>query len=67
MSRSVDEATGDEGFGGDEGDERTGAALATLLILAGGALFVFPEPVTSAVGAALVLAGVVAYLAEQFL
>ncbi|MFC4356973.1 hypothetical protein ACFO0N_03310 [Halobium salinum] len=48
-------------------EERSQEALAALFIVVGAALFVFPEPVTSAVGAALVLVGAVVFLADRFL
>ena len=38
--------------------------LATLLVLVGAALFFFPEPATSAIGVALVVVGVIAWLVE---
>lgn len=63
MSRSTDGARGAD----EETEDRSEEALAALFIVVGGALFVFPEPVTSAVGAALVLVGAAVFFADQFL
>lgn len=43
-----------------------GGGTAALLILAGVLLFVFPEPVTSAVGVVLVVAGILLWGGERF-
>lgn len=64
MSRSTDGARGADD---EETEDRSEEALAALFIVVGGALFVFPEPVTSAVGAALVLVGAAVFFADQFL
>lgn len=48
-------------------EERSQEALAALFIVVGAALFVFPEPVTSAAGAALVLVGAVVFFADKLL
>lgn len=44
-----------------------GAGVPALLILVGAGLFVFPEPATSAIGAALVLVGAVAWFVDAAL
>jgi ABC-type thiamine transport system substrate-binding protein len=56
----------DAGEGVDD-DDRSEEALAALFMVTGAALFVLPEPVTSAVGAALVLVGACVFLADRFL
>jgi hypothetical protein len=62
----VDVADGTDG-GAEIDENRSEEALAALFMVTGAALFVFPEPVTSAVGAALVLVGACVFLADRFL
>ncbi|MFC4356974.1 hypothetical protein ACFO0N_03315 [Halobium salinum] len=59
----VDETTADESATGEDGSTTDdGPGVAALLILVGAGLFVFPEPVTSWVGATLVVVGALAWL-----
>lgn len=54
----------DEASTGDDGD---GAGVPALLILVGAGLFVFPEPVTSWVGATLIVIGALAWFVDAAL
>lgn len=59
----------EDDIAGDGPDEEDGSWLdegaISLLLLAGVALFVFPEPATSALGIVLISIGVVAWLADR--
>lgn len=57
-----DLVTADEAGGGD--DEWFEAGVITLTLLAGLALFLFPEPLTSGIGAVLMAVGVIAWIVD---
>lgn len=49
------------------GDVGSDSSIASTLVLAGAVLFVIPEPVTSVLGAFVLLCGVVAWMAGHLL